>query len=90
MPLIVLDPSFSRLSAWVAFVAPLAIGMVAKDVLEPLLIGHSTSLTPVRGAPCPPPYMATTSSYGNHPKDALEPLLIGHSTSLTPVRACYL
>lgn len=30
-----------------AFFGPLGVGLVAKDVLEPMLLGHSTSLTPV-------------------------------------------
>jgi len=47
MPLVLLDPSFGPAAAAVAFVGPLVAGLVAKDVLEPLLIGHSTSLQPV-------------------------------------------
>ena len=47
MPLVLLDPHFSTAGAIIAFAGPLGVGMVAKDVLEPLLIGHATSLTPV-------------------------------------------
>ena len=47
MPLIVLDPQFATMGALVAFLGPLGVGLVAKDVIEPLVIGHSTSLTPV-------------------------------------------
>lgn len=47
MPLVLLDPAFGFVSCTVAFVAPLACGLVAKDVLEPLIIGHATSLTPL-------------------------------------------
>lgn len=47
MPLVLLDENFGVASILVAFVGPLLVGMVAKDVLEPLLIGKSTSLQPV-------------------------------------------
>jgi len=47
MPLVLLDPFFSPVTAGLCFCVPLAVGLFAKDVLEPLVIGHSTSLTPV-------------------------------------------
>lgn len=47
MPIVALDPSFGVGRILVAFLAPLGVGLVAKDVLEPLLIGSATSLTPV-------------------------------------------
>jgi len=47
MPLVLLDPHFGPISILVTFLAPLAVGLVAKDILEPLLIGEATSLTPV-------------------------------------------
>jgi AI-2 transport protein TqsA len=47
MPLVMLDPSFSSARVALAFFGPLAVGMAAKDIVEPLLIGHSTRLTPV-------------------------------------------
>ena len=39
MPLVVLDPQFGLAAALLAFVGPLLVGLVAKDVLEPLVIG---------------------------------------------------
>ena len=47
MPVVLLDPDLSAASVACAFFGPVAVGMVAKDVVEPLLIGHSTSLSPV-------------------------------------------
>ena len=47
MPLIALDPHFSTFDAMVGFFGPLAVGMFAKDVLEPVVLGHGTSLHPV-------------------------------------------
>lgn len=47
MPLVLLDAQFGPAAASAAFFGPAAVGMFAKDVLEPSLIGHSTSLTPV-------------------------------------------
>merc|ERR1719316_151992 len=47
MPLVLLDPAFGPVGMAIAFLGPLGVGLVAKDVVEPLLIGHSTSLTPV-------------------------------------------
>ena len=47
MPLVALDPRFSTLQVALAFVGPLTVGMFAKDVLEPTILGHSTSLHPV-------------------------------------------
>ena len=47
MPLIALDPTFSTLQIVLAFAAPLTVGMFAKDVLEPVILGHGTSLHPV-------------------------------------------
>jgi hypothetical protein len=46
MPLVALDPSFGPGRILIAFFSPLGVGLVAKDVLEPLLIGSATSLTP--------------------------------------------
>lgn len=39
MPLVVLDPQFGAAAALLAFGGPLLVGLVAKDVLEPLVIG---------------------------------------------------
>jgi len=47
MPLVVLDPAFGTLQIAIAFFVPAAVGTLSKDVLEPLMIGHSTSLQPV-------------------------------------------
>jgi AI-2 transport protein TqsA len=47
MPLVLLDPHYSASTIAFAFFGPLAAGLAAKDVLEPLLIGRSTSLQPV-------------------------------------------
>jgi len=47
MPLVALDPGFSGVQIALAFFLPAACGTLSKDVLEPLLIGHSTSLQPV-------------------------------------------
>ena len=47
MPLVVLDPKFGPAAALLAFGGPLLVGLAAKDVLEPLVIGKSTSLSPV-------------------------------------------
>lgn len=47
LPLIVLDPSFGPTQSAVAFFVPLGVNIVAKDVLEPWLIGQSTRLQPV-------------------------------------------
>ena len=47
MPLVVLDPKFGLAAALFAFGGPLLVGLAAKDVLEPLVIGKSTSLSPV-------------------------------------------
>ena len=47
MPLVALDPNFSTVQVILAFMAPLAVGMFAKDVLEPVVLGHGTSLHPV-------------------------------------------
>lgn len=47
MPLVLLDPKSGPVGDILAFVGPLAVGLVAKDVLEPVLLGNSTSLTPV-------------------------------------------
>ena len=47
MPLVALDPAFSGLQISIAFLGPLLVGMLAKDVLEPLVLGHGTSLHPV-------------------------------------------
>ena len=47
MPLVLLDPRFGLGSILLAFLGPLLAGLAAKDVLEPLLIGRSTSLQPV-------------------------------------------
>jgi AI-2 transport protein TqsA len=47
MPLVVLDDAFTPMEALLAFVLPLLIGLAAKDVMEPLLIGSATRLQPV-------------------------------------------
>lgn len=47
MPLIALDPKFSPLTIAFAFVGPFAVGTVAKDVLEPLLVGNAVALQPI-------------------------------------------
>jgi len=47
MPLVALDPQFGPLQVAAAFFGPGLVGVVSKDVLEPLLIGNSTSLQPV-------------------------------------------
>ena len=47
MPLVALDPAFSSFQIFVAFLGPLCVGMIAKDVLEPLVLGHGSSLHPV-------------------------------------------
>ena len=47
MPLVALDPSFSSLDVALAFFGPALVGIVSKDILEPLVIGQSTSLQPV-------------------------------------------
>lgn len=47
MPLVILEPSFTPLEMAIAFCGPLFVGMVAKDVLEPWLIGKATQLHPV-------------------------------------------
>jgi len=47
LPVVLLEPSFSTVGMALAFGGPVAMGLVAKDIIEPLLIGHSTSLTPV-------------------------------------------
>ena len=47
MPIVLLDPASGTVSAILAFAGPLGVGLVAKDVLEPVLLGNSTSLTPV-------------------------------------------
>ena len=47
MPLVALDAKFSGGLAVAAFVIPFAVNLFARDVLEPTLIGQSTSLHPV-------------------------------------------
>lgn len=47
MPLIALDPSFTPPQIAAAFLVPLCVGMVAKDVGEPMVLGKQTSLQPV-------------------------------------------
>jgi AI-2 transport protein TqsA len=47
MPLVALDPHFNTWQVWLAFVLPLLVGMFAKDVLEPVVLGKGTSLHPV-------------------------------------------
>ena len=63
MPLVLLEPSMTPAGIALAFLGPLFVGLVAKDGVEPLLIGHSTSLTPVAvGLPTSylPPYFLPT------------------------------
>ena len=47
MPLIALDPNFTTFEIVAAFFGPLLLGMFAKDVLEPVVLGRNTSLHPV-------------------------------------------
>lgn len=47
MPLIALDPSFPPLAVALAFLLPATFATFCKDVLEPLVLGQSTSLQPV-------------------------------------------
>jgi len=47
MPLIVLDTKFESVAASVAFFVPFVFYLFAKDVLEPMVIGKRTSLSPV-------------------------------------------
>ena len=47
MPLIGLDPQFSPYQIAGAFLGPLLVGSFAKDVLEPVVLGNSTSLHPI-------------------------------------------
>jgi AI-2 transport protein TqsA len=47
MPLVALDPAFSSAQITVGFALPFLNNLFAKDVLEPTLLGQSTSLHPV-------------------------------------------
>ena len=47
MPFVALDNSFSAGQIALAFFGPAFCGVIAKDILEPTIIGHSTSLQPV-------------------------------------------
>ena len=47
MPVVLLDASFSGLDAALALVLPLTAHIVAGNVLEPMLFGHSLNLSPV-------------------------------------------
>jgi len=47
MPLVLLEPAFGIQEQAIAFFLPLLCSTVAKDVLEPLLIGQATSLRPI-------------------------------------------
>ena len=44
MPMVLLEPG---MSVAITFFVPLLTSIIAKDVLEPLLIGHATSLKPI-------------------------------------------
>jgi len=44
LPRLPRSPQFDRA---VAFLGPLLVGSIAKDVVEPLLLGHATKLQPV-------------------------------------------
>ena len=44
MPMVILDPSFSVFWIVMAFIGPAVIGTIAKDVLEPLVLGNATSV----------------------------------------------
>jgi len=46
MPLIALNPAFPPGLVALAFIGPLVCGIIAKDVLEPLIIGQRTALHP--------------------------------------------
>jgi hypothetical protein len=47
MPLVALDPRFTVFETVFAFLGPACVGVVSKDVLEPLFIGQGASLQPV-------------------------------------------
>ena len=47
MPIVALEPSFSLLDVVITFVGPALAGTLAKDVIEPLVLGSATSLHPV-------------------------------------------
>jgi predicted PurR-regulated permease PerM len=47
MPIVALDPSFSTLDVALTFLVPAIVGTIAKDILEPWLLGNATSLHPV-------------------------------------------
>ena len=47
MPLVALDDDFTPLETALAFLIPLAVGTIAKDVLEPIVLGKGASLHPV-------------------------------------------
>ena len=47
MPLVLLDETYAPWQMAIAFIVPALVGSLSKDVLEPMLIGHSTSLQPV-------------------------------------------
>ena len=50
MPLVLLEPGFSVVSIALAFLGPLAVGLVAKDVLEPMVIGRACAGPPAHTA----------------------------------------
>jgi len=47
MPVVILDPSFNAWDSALAFFGPAIVGTIAKDILEPLVLGNATSLHPV-------------------------------------------
>lgn len=47
MPLTALDPRFGPIAVAAAFFCPLTIGVISKDVLEPVVIGGGAGLQPV-------------------------------------------
>ena len=47
MPLTALDPRFGPIAVAAAFFCPLTIGVISKDVLEPVVIGCGAGLQPV-------------------------------------------
>jgi len=47
MPIVILDPTFSAWDTALTFLGPAFVGTIAKDVLEPLVLGNATSLHPV-------------------------------------------
>lgn len=47
LPLVALDPKYGQAQTLIAFIVPFCINLIAKDVLEPNILGHATDLNPV-------------------------------------------